>query len=296
MTAFSLIRSSPAAVLALFALALGGCSPLGAFNSLIPKDGGTQQIVKDASFGPLVRQKLDLYRPDGTDADAANLDLPVIVFIHGGSWQDGNKDGYSFVGRALASRGFLVAVPNYRLVPEVRYPSFLEDNAAAVRWVIDNAAAYGGDPSRIVLVGHSAGAYNAAMLTLDERWLGSARRNVKGFVGLAGPYDFLPLDGDVTRAAFGNAEKPETTQPIAFATPDDPPVLLLHGAKDTTVYTRNSETLRDRLVQTGADAEVKIYPELGHIEILTALSRPFRGKAPVLDDTATFAKDVSRRP
>ncbi|MGB3754497.1 MAG: alpha/beta hydrolase [Parerythrobacter sp.] len=296
MPVFSLFRGLPVAALALSTLALGACSPLGAFNSLIPKDGGTQQSAKDVSFGPLERQKLDLYRPDRADGDTPDADLPIIVFIHGGSWQDGNKDGYSFVGRALASRGFLVAVPNYRLVPDVRYPSFLEDNAAAVRWVIDNAAAYGGDPSRIVLVGHSAGAYNAAMLTLDERWLGSARQNVKGFVGLAGPYDFLPLDGDVTRAAFGNEEKPETTQPIAFATADDPPVLLLHGAKDTTVYTRNSETLRNRLVQAGAEARIEIYPDLGHIEILTALSRPFRSKAPVLNDTATFAKDVSHRP
>ncbi len=241
------------------------------------------------------RQSLDLYRPTQARAGAPQSELPVIVFIHGGSWQSGEKDGYSFVGRALASRGFLVAIPNYRLVPQVRYPTFLQDNATAVRWVIANAAKYGGNPSQIVLVGHSAGAYNAAMLALDPRWLGSERRNVKGFVGLAGPYDFLPLDGPVTQAAFGHEQEPATTQPIAFATADDPPVLLLHGAKDTTVYPRNSETLHARLAQTDSDARLKVYPGLGHIEILTALSRPFRGKAPVLDDTAAFASEVSRR-
>ncbi len=295
MTASFFRRVRSKAILVLAGLGLSACSPLGAFNAFIPKDGGTQQSAKDVSFGPLARQLLDLYRPTQTSADTLQSELPVIIFIHGGSWQDGSKDGYSFVGRALASRGFLVAVPNYRLVPEVRYPAFLEDNAAAVRWVIDNATAYGGDPSRIVLVGHSAGAYNAAMLALDERWLKSERQSVKGFVGLAGPYDFLPLDGPVTQAAFGDEEKPDTTQPIAFATADDPPVLLLHGAKDTTVESRNSETLRDRLVRAGADAQLKIYPELGHVEILTALSRPFRAKAPVLDDTAKFANEVTSR-
>lgn len=295
MADLSLSRRKLTPFLIMSVFAVTACSPLGTFNAIIAKDAGGKQAARDLSFGPLPRQKLDIYWPTPTRTDNRQSGLPVIVFIYGGSWQDGDKDGYSFVGRALASRGFLVAVPDYRLVPQVRYPTFLEDNAAAVKWVIDNAAEYGGDPSRIVLVGHSAGAYNAAMLALDERWLGSARRNVKGFVGLAGPYDFLPLDGPVTQAAFGNATEPETTQPIKFATADDPPALLLHGAKDTTVEPRNSETLRSRLIQAGADARVKIYPGLGHVEILTALSRPFRGKAPVLDDTAAFAKEVTDR-
>jgi acetyl esterase/lipase len=268
---------------------------LGTFNSLIPKDAGGVPAVRDVSFGPAARQTLDLYKPTQANTGALQSELPIIVFIHGGSWQSGNKDGYGFVGRALASRGFLVAVPNYRLVPQGRYPTFLQDNAAAVRWLIANAARYGGDSSRIVLVGHSAGAYNAAMLALDPRWLGSERRRVKGFVGLAGPYDFLPLDGPVTKAAFGNEQDPASTQPIAFATADDPPALLLHGAKDNTVYPLNSRTLHTRLAQAGVDARLRIYPGLGHVEIVTALSRPFRGQAPVLDDTAAFASEMSRQ-
>jgi acetyl esterase/lipase len=146
-----------------------------------------------------------------------------------------------------------------------------------------------------VLVGHSAGAYNAAMLALDPRWLGAERRNVRGLVGLSGPYDFLPLDGPVTRAAFGNEREPASTQPINFASADDPPALLLHGAKDTTVYPRNSQGLQARLAQSGVDARLKVYPGVGHVGILTALSRPFRGRAPVLDDVAAFASEVSRR-
>lgn len=289
--------SGPLLVLFLIALlaSLASCSPLRTFNAVIPKDDGGRPVARNQSFGPEPRQTLDLYRPSGPRVGAARPGLPIIVFIYGGSWQSGSKDGYSFVGRALASRGFLVAVPNYRLVPQVRFPTFLQDNAAAVRWMIANAARYGGDPTRIVLVGHSAGAYNAAMLALDARWLGSERRAVKGFVGLAGPYDFLPLDGPVTRAAFGQQRDPATTQPIRFASGDDPPTLLLHGFRDTTVLPRNSQGLQARLAGAGVDARVRIYPDVGHVGILTAIARPLRDKAPVLDDVARFAGEVAWR-
>lgn len=281
-------------VIALLA-GLAACSPLRTFNAVIPKDGGGRPVARNLSFGPEPRQRLDLYRPSGPRVGAARPGLPIIVFIYGGSWQSGSKDGYSFLGRALASRGFLVAVPDYRLVPHVRFPTFLQDNAAAVRWMIANAARHGGDPTRIVLVGHSAGAYNTAMLALDPRWLGTERRAVKGFIGLAGPYDFLPLDGPVTRAAFGQEQDPATTQPIRFASSDDPPTLLLHGLRDTTVLPRNSEGLQARLAGAGVDARVRIYPDVGHVGILTAIARPLRDKAPVLDDVARFAGEVARQ-
>jgi acetyl esterase/lipase len=279
----------------LFALLAGlaACSPLHTFNSVIPKDNGGRLVARDLAFGAQARQRLDLYRPRQSGGETGGAGLPIIVFLHGGSWQSGDKNGYAFVGRALASRGFMVAIPNYRLVPQVRYPTFLEDNAGAVRWLVDNAARHGGDPRRIVLVGHSAGAYNAAMLALDPRWLGQERRAVRGFVGLAGPYDFLPLDSPVTRAAFGLEPEPETTQPIRFASADDPPTLLLHGARDTTVHPRNSHELQARLARAGVNAQVRIYSGVGHVGVLTAISRPFRGKAPVLEDIATFANEAS---
>ena len=173
-----------------FAALLAGCSPLKSFNAVLPKDGGSRLVGRDLAFASGERGRLDLYAPKGT---AAGAKLPVIVFFYGGSWSSGDKDGYGFVGRALAAQGFLVAVPDYRLVPEVRFPGFVEDGAAAVKWVRANAARYGGDPDRLVLAGHSAGAYNAAMLALDEKWLGADRAAVKGFAGLAGPYDFLPF-------------------------------------------------------------------------------------------------------
>lgn len=269
---------------------LSACSPLRGFNALVPKDRGAARVAQDAAYGRDARQRLDVYAPA---RDAGAKARPVIVFIYGGSWQSGSKDGYGFAARALAAQGFVVAVPDYRLVPAVRFPGFVEDCAAAVRWVRANAGRFGGDGERIVLVGHSAGAYNAAMLALDPRFLGGDRAAVRGLVGLAGPYDFLPLDGPITRAAFGGAPDPVQTQPVTHAGAGDPPALLLHGAKDGTVLPRNSRALASRLAAAGVRAEAKIYPGLGHVGIVTALATPFRGRAPVLADTARFAHAVT---
>jgi acetyl esterase/lipase len=220
------------------------------------------------------------------------------MFIHGGSWRNGRKDDYSFAGAALAAQGFLTAIPNYRLAPEVRFPTFIEDCAAALRWVQDNAAAYGGDPSRIVIVGHSAGAYNTMMLALDLRYLqgaGVGASAVKGAVGLAGPYDFFPFDVAATQDAFAGAPDPILTQPIHFARADAPPLFLLWGTDDTTVGPRNIASLERAIQAVGGSVAVKIYERVDHVEILLALSRPFRGRATVLADIADFAHRVTAR-
>lgn len=272
--------------------ALAACTPsLGAFDALAPRDAGARRIVRDAAFGAEQRQKLDLYAP----VEAAGAS-PVIVFIYGGSWRTGSKDDYQFLGAALAAQGFVVAIPNYRLVPEVRFPTFLEDCAAAVRWVQDNAATYGGDARRIVLAGHSAGAYNAAMLALDRRYLGDAgveAARIRGTIGLAGPYDFIPFDVSATQDAFGQAPEPQITQPLHYAHADAPPLLLLWGEDDTTVGPRNIENLGRAMREVGGRVETKIYPGIDHVEIMLALSRPFRGKAPVLADVADFARRMT---
>jgi acetyl esterase/lipase len=277
------------AALPLFALLLSGCSPLRTFNALVPKDGGARLIARDQAFGEGTRRRLDVYAPKRAEGV-----LPVIVFFYGGSWNSGEKEGYAFAGRALAAQGFLVAIPDYRLVPEVRFPSFVEDGAAAVRWVRANAGRFGGDPNRIVLAGHSAGAYDAAMLSLDPRWLGADRAAVKGFAGIAGPYDFLPLDTVASKAAFEHAQDLKATQPISFATAGDPAALLVTGKEDTLVYPRNSHRLAQLLREAGVTADVRLYENVGHVGVLTALSRPFRGKAPVLRDVADFARRVTR--
>jgi acetyl esterase/lipase len=277
----------------LLPLLLAGCSPLTAFNGVVPKDAGGVLLARDQAYGAHPRQRLDIYAPRKL---AAGARVPVIVWFYGGSWNSGSRQGYAFAGRALASRGFVVAVPDYRLVPEVRYPAFLEDGAAAVKWIRANVARHGGDPDRLVLAGHSAGAYNAAMLALDPRWLGADRTAVKGLIGLAGPYDFLPLDVASTRNAFGHVADLPNTQPVNHAGAGDPPALLVAGAEDTLVRPRQTAALAQRLNAAGVSAETRLYPGVGHIGVMTALAKPLRGKAPVLKDAADFATRVTAQP
>lgn len=268
------------------AFAMFGCSPLGVFNAAMPKDDGSRLVLRSAAFGADPRQKLDLYAPIKRSARP----WAVIVFIYGGSWNSGMREGYGFVGRALASRGFLVAIPDYRLVPGVRYPAFLEDNAAAVRWVIAHAPQYHGDPQRLVIAGHSAGAYDAAMLAYDPRWLGQDRKAVRAMIGLAGPYDFLPSNLPSVIAAFGGAADPAETQPIDHIRPGAPPALLCTGDKDDVVAPRNSDELETRLHSVGSAVERRRYPGVGHIGLITAIAEPFRSHAPVLEDMVNFAR------
>lgn len=271
--------------------ALAACSPVRLFNSLMPKDGGAVRLVHGAPFGAARRQRLDVYAP----RVAGVAPLPIIVFFYGGSWNSGTRDGYSFVGKALASRGFLVVIPDYRLVPAVRYPAFLEDNAAAVHWMRQHAEQWGGAPDRIVLAGHSAGAYNAAMLALDPRWLGADRGAVKGLIGLAGPYDFLPFSGPIVEPAFAGVADPVSTQPVHYARPDAPPAFLATAGKDRLVEPRNSDALARALSGQGVAVERRTYPDVGHIGLVTAIAKPLRGHAAILEDMVDFAHKATRR-
>jgi acetyl esterase/lipase len=274
----------------LLGLLASACSPLKIFDTVIPKDGGARLAVRDVAFGPDPRQRLDVYVPKA----ASDHPRPIIIFFYGGSWNSGTKSGYSFVGRALASRGFVVAIPDYRLVPQVRYPTFLHDNAAAVRWVRIHSRDFGGDADRLILAGHSAGAYNAAMLALDPRFLAEDRKAVRGLIGLVGPYDFLPFDGPVVQHTFGGIGDPTETQPIHYVRPGDPPAFLATGDKDDTVRPANSDSLTAKLRAAGSDVERHRYPEVGHAGVVTAIARPLRGRAPVLVDMTAFAERVSR--
>jgi acetyl esterase/lipase len=278
-------------ITAMLAFLTAACSPLAMFNAVIPKDAAAGRVQTGISYGEDARQKLDVYPGAGTTASK-----PVIVFIYGGGWDSGRRQDYAWVGRALAAQGFVTVVPDYRLVPDVLYPDFLGDCARAVRWARDNAARLGGDPDRIVLMGHSAGAYNVTMLALDKRLLESAgvpAAAIRGAIGLAGPYDFYPWDADASRNAFGQWPEPLATQPVNYARADGPPLLLLHGRTDTTVRPRNTERLGARLNAAGGRVETKIYPDMDHKGILLALARPFRGRSSVLEDSMAFARAVT---
>jgi len=272
-------------LIALAGSMVSACSPLSLFATFVPKDAA-RSPEHGVAFGPDPRQRLDVYAPRHETAPA-----PVAVFFYGGSWDSGRRQDYGWVGRALAAQGFLTIVPDYRLYPAVRYPGFVEDGALAVRWAADHARALGGDPSRIVLIGHSAGAYNAAMLALDDRYLKAAGvdpKVVRAFAGLSGPYDFLPLDGPITRRTFGDYPDLPATQPGAYARADSPPAFLATGDADTTVKPRNTKALAAALRAQGVAVEERHYGGLNHADTVLALSRPLRGKAPVLSEMVGF--------
>ncbi|WP_158291967.1 alpha/beta hydrolase [Paracraurococcus ruber] len=263
---------------------LGGCTPLGLLDAMVPR--GSAQADTGIAYGAHPRQRLDLYRPAGGGP------WPLVVWFYGGAWRSGDRGDYRFVAAALAGHGIATAIPDYRLYPEGAFPTFLEDAAEATAWAGTRAAALGADPARVVLAGHSAGAHIALLLALDARRLARAgwdRRGLAGAIGLAGPYDFLPLRDPAVQAVFAAADDLRETQPIAFADAGAPPLLLLTGTDDTTVGPGNSDRLAARARAAGGSAEVRRYPGLAHIGVLTALAPPFRWRAPVLADMAAFA-------
>jgi acetyl esterase/lipase len=260
-------------------------SLLGLVNALVPKDRKSRRIAADIAFGSDPRHKLDIYSPTQWVGK-----LPVVFFIYGGSWMDGERGSYEFAGRALAALGYVVVIADYRVVPQVEYPLFIEDGAAALQWVADNIDDYGGDAQRVAIMGHSAGAYNAVMLALDPRYL--AARELMGrircVVGLSGPYDFFPFDGPISLRTFGAIREPKLTQPVNLVTPTSPPMLLGTGEKDTLVYPRNSVALAARLREAGVAVEEIHYAYAGHPATLLALMRPLRHHLPVLADVSAY--------
>ena len=265
---------------------LGGCSMLSAFAAVTPRDAA-RLAGRGVAYGADPRQRLDVYAPP-----TARGPVPVVVFFYGGGWSAGARGDYGWAAQALAARGFLVIVPDYRLAPAHPYPDFVQDGAAAVRWAQDHAAAFGGDPRRLLLAGHSAGAYIALQLALDDDFLRAAgvdRAAITGAVGLSGPYDFYPFDVAASRQAFGLWPEPHETQPIAYAArPHRPPVLLIQGGQDAVVQPRNAVSLDRALRAAGNASTLRLYPDLSHPDTLLALSVPFRGKAPILDETTAF--------
>jgi acetyl esterase/lipase len=271
----------------LCAALLAGCAALAFVNDSAPTD--TYRRTAGVAYGPLDRQRLDVYVPASRPAAA-----PVVVFFYGGAWRTGSRSEYLFVGEALASRGIVAVVADYRLYPEVRFPDFVSDSALAMRWALANAAAYGGDPRRVFAMGHSAGAYNAAMVALDPEWLaraGGEAGGIRGFIGLAGPYDFLPLKSRSLRDIFGYPDTPPETQPIRAASAGAPPTLLVTARSDGVVDPGNSVRLAAKLRESGVAVTEVVYDSVGHRTLVGAFAVPLRGLAPVLDDVERFVRE-----
>lgn len=275
------------------AVVVAGCSPLGMANRLLVETD--QKVAEGIAYGPHPRQKLDVYRPVATD----EATVPVVVFFYGGSWKRGERANYRFVGEALAEQGVATVIADYRTWPEVVFPAFVEDAAAAVAWTRRNATRYGGDPRRVVVAGHSAGAHIAALLVLDPRYLaeqGLSPADIAGFAGLAGPYAFQPLEIRSVRAVFEHLADVDEARPIVFVNGSAPPSLLMHGEADTTVLPAHSRELGEALDAAGVEVVVHEYPGIGHAGLLAAMFSPLRGRAPVLKDVAAFVRGLRTGP
>ena len=237
------------------------------------------------------REGLDVYRPTDRRSPA-----PVIVFLHGGRWQSGSKNDYVLLANTFARRGWVVVVPDYHKYPDVVFPGWVVDGASAVRWTTDNVARFGGDPSRIFVVGHSSGGHTTAILALDTTYLrraGVPASGVQGFVSLAGPVDTTWTDPDV-QVLMGPASEWTATYPRSHVGGATPPLLLLHGSGDETVGDGNSVRLTALVRARGGCARAVVYRGVGHIEIVAALALPTGVGTRVLSDLTRFIRDPVR--
>ena len=260
-------------------------------NNLAAQPMDDLVITRDIAYAPGELHSLDIYAPLTPGAPR-----PVVVFFHGGGYDSGQKADSAWVGAALARRGYVVVVPDFRLYPKVIWPAFLLDCAAAVRWTHDNIASHGGDPSELVLMGHSSGAYNAMSLAVDRRWLNEVGmdpgHDLRAAVGLSGPYDDLPAINPTTnlkvQTIFGPKSQWPDTQPVNHAHGRSPPLLLITGDRDDIVDPVESDMLAENVRKSGGVVKLIHYPTLDHTGTLEALA-PQKGKNPqVMDDITAF--------
>jgi acetyl esterase/lipase len=240
------------------------------------------KIADGVTFGPERGNKLDIW----ASPVKGKKPRPVLVFFYGGGWANGTRTEYSYAARPFVEAGYIVVLPDYRKVPEVLFPGFVEDSAAAVKWVQANIAQYGGDPGRISVAGHSAGAYNATMLAMDPRWLGD--KPVRAAIILAGPADFYPFTSKRAINAMSKVADPRITQPINFTGKNLPPMLLIHGTEDTVVRIRNANSLYAKQKAAGGDIILRTQTGASHNDLVLSLSTLFRGRYPVVKESVAF--------
>ncbi len=264
---------------------LSACSPIAAINLLVPREG--YDVRAGLAYGPDPRHKLDVYVPQGLNGPA-----PVLLFFYGGAWSSGDRSQYLAFGQSFASKGIVTVVADYRLYPQVKYPAFAQDAALALAWVHAHVREHGGDPARIFVSGHSAGAYNAVMLASEPKFIEAAGGRldwIRGVIGIAGPYDFLPLTDPDYIDMFHGANN-QDAMPVNHVDGKRPPMLLATGSDDGTVLPRNSDRMAAKLKAHGNSAEVIKYPGVGHVGIILSLAPGFRGKTTLREDMLRFIR------
>jgi acetyl esterase/lipase len=286
--------SRRSALTALAAMLATGCGRVAFMAANVPAAFGAYRRHPNISYGADPQHRLDVYVPTGVPVEP----LPLVVFWHGGRWSFGDKADYRFVGAALAELGYVAVLPNYRHYPDVKMAGFMDDAACAGRWAAAHAGEFGANASRLYLMGHSAGAHMAALVTLDQRYFASIAQpapHIVGVIGLSGAYDFLPLREADVQDMFGPPQNYPDSQPINFVRSDAPPMLLVHGLEDDTVSPRNSRNLATALSARGVPVTLKLYSKVSHANTVAALSLPARGRAPTLADIDAFVRQPRSR-
>ncbi len=292
-------KLSPARALLGLAVVMttAACSPIKILNALVPESA--YKLESTVAYGKLARQKLDIYLPKNTlENSAPSAKRKVVIFFYGGSWDSGARADYKFVGEALASHGFIVVIPDYRVYPDVLFPELMADPAIAARWVKDNIQLYQGDTNQVFLAGHSAGAHLAVMLAVNPEYL--AKQSLKptdfaGVIGLAGPYDFLPLKSERLKTIFGSDAEQPKSQPINFVDGKNPPMLLAVGKKDNTVWPRNTYNLARKIKKNNGQVQVITFENYGHIDMVAKLAKPLRGDGELLKGVVDFIQNTPEK-
>ena len=277
---------------ALIACLMSACTPIKVLNSLVPENG--YSLVSALAYGTNARQKLDIYLPKAADQStklySAKL-KKVIIFYYGGNWDSGERANYKFVAEALVSHGYIVVIPDFRLYPEVLFPALMADPVTVAKWVKTHINQYGGDVNKVFLAGHSSGAHMAVMMSINPEYLAEASlkpNDFAGVIGLAGPYDFLPLKSDRLKTIFGVDAEQWKSQPINFVDGKNPPLFLAVGLKDNTVWPRNTYNLAQKIKQKNGLVEVHEFASYGHVDMVAKLAKPLRGDGELLKTITTF--------
>jgi acetyl esterase/lipase len=269
---------------------LGGCRAtlFAGLNATNHKAG--VEVQRSAVFDAQHQLKLDIYQPRAVEH------APVVVFFYGGSWTHGERGWYRFVGTTLAAHGVVTVIPDYRKYPQVKMDGFMQDAAKAVAWAHQHASEFGGASNDMFVMGHSAGGQIGALLATDPSWLalyGLRPADLAGFIGLAGCYDFMPIPASEKDmlGIFGHDPASQArAQPVRFVSGHEPPMLLLQGEADHEVDPSNAVSLAHALQARHEDVTLRLYPGVSHNALIFALSRPFHGDAPTLDDVLHFIR------
>jgi acetyl esterase/lipase len=253
---------------------------------------------RDVAFHLDMAPRLDVYWPGEGEG------YPVLIFVHGGSWKDYDKKLFAPVAQKLLPEGMVVVIPDYTLYPDATYEQMARETAAAIAWTLENAARYGGDPDRIIVAGHSAGAHLSGLAVLDPRYLeelGHSSDEICGWIGMSGVYDIQAeydywvdkgSTPEVMLEVMGGQQNFGQASPLSYVRAGLPPLLVIHGDEDETVPVAISTAFHAALQAAGAPSRLIVYPGAGHSDYLFAgLSEE---RAPIVDHIVQFVQSCGQ--